>query len=118
MDKIDILPGDLLLRRVLFLHPNFIKPDGTPSSSSFRPKKGEDGLSVDVDRLTTYKKSIQSKARFRLYSLQSEFTSSLGLENHHDPLPDNPAHALIKGNISRGIAKKLAKTAKRINYPD
>jgi hypothetical protein len=41
MDKIDILPGDLLLRRVLFLHPNFIKPDGTPSSSSFRPKKGE-----------------------------------------------------------------------------
>lgn len=109
---------DRLLRRVQFLDPNFIKDDGTPASSSFSLKSGEDGLSVDVERLTSYAKSIQDRTRFRLYSLRAEFTVALGLENVHDPKDDNYAHALIKGNISRGVAKKLAKEAVRISYPD
>lgn len=50
---------DRLLRRVQFLNPNFIKDDGRPASSSFSLKSGEDGLSVDLERLTTYAKSIQ-----------------------------------------------------------
>lgn len=110
--------SDKLLRRVQYLNPNFIKPDGTPASSSFSLKKGEDGLSVDIERLTTYSVAIQDRRRFRLYSLEASFTESLGLRNIHDPLLNNNAHALIKGNITRGIARKLASHAWRIAYPD
>ncbi len=105
---------DLLLRRVQFLDPNFIKDDGTPSSSSFSLKKEEDGLMVDLDRLTTYREAIQDRAKFRLFALKAAYTTSLGLENVHDPKQDNPAHCLIKGNITRGVSRKLAKAAKRI----
>ena len=106
------------MRRVQYLDPNFIKPDGTPASSSFGLKKDEDGLSVDIERLTTYSKAIQDRRRFRLFALRAEFTESLGLQNVHVPLPDNVAHALIKGEITRSVARKLARNARRINYPD
>lgn len=109
---------DRLLRRVQFLDPNFIKDDGTPASSCFSLKKGEDGLSVDLERLTTYGKAIQDKTRFRLFALKAEFTTSMGLKNVYDPKADNQAHCLIKGNITRGISRKLAKAAVRISYPD
>src|SRR5690554_6886306 len=109
---------DWLLRRVQYLHPTFIKPDGTPSSASFSLKKGEGGLSVDLERLTTYSKAIQDRSRFRLFALTAKYTTSLGLENVYDPLDDNPAHSLIKGNISRGTSRQLAKASVRIAYPD
>ena len=112
-----ILDEDRLLRRVQYLDPNFIKPDGTPASSSFSLKRGEDGLSVDLERLTSYPKAIEDRSRFRLFALVSGFTTSLGLENVHDPLPDNRAHSLIKGEIKRGVSRKLAKAAVRIAYP-
>ncbi len=107
---------DRLLRRVQFLDPNFIKDDGTPASSSFSLRRGEEGLSVDIDRLTTFKRAIQDRSRFRLFALVAAYTSSLGLENVHDPLPNNNAHALIKGHITRGISRKLAAAAIRIPY--
>jgi len=117
LPQITIEDNDRLLRRVLFLHPDFIKPDGTPSSSSFSLKTGEKGLSVDIERLTNYDRSILDKSRFRLYFLKASFTTQLGLTNQHDPLPDNYAHALITGNFSRSICRLLASFAKRINFP-
>ena len=122
-EEIEILPQDDLLRRVQFLNPNFIKEDGTPASSSFTLKKLEDGnleegLSVDVARLTTFEKSIEDASRFRLFALQASFVVELGLNCEHDPLPENFAHALIKGNINRKIARKLAQNATRVNFPD
>ncbi len=108
---------DRLLRRIQFLDPNFIKDDGKPASSSFSLKSGENGLSVDLERLTTYTKSIQDRSRFRLYAVRAGFTASLGLQNVHDPKDDNYSHTLIKGNITRGISRRLAKEAIRISYP-
>ena len=66
--KISIHDDDRVLRRVEYLDPNFIKDDGTPASSGFSLKKLENGewekgLSVDVESLTTYEKSIQDKIR-------------------------------------------------------
>lgn len=113
-----IKDDDQLLRRIQFLHPNFIKPDGTPASSSFSLKKGEDGLSVDIERLTSYKKSILDISRFRLFAVNAGFVRSIELTPEHNPLADNPAHGLIKGSISRGKAKKLARNSVRVNYPD
>jgi hypothetical protein len=118
LEKVEIQPEDVLLRRVQFLHPDFIKPDGTPASSSFGLKTGEVGLSVDLERLTTYEKSIQDRSRFRLFALGASFTSELGLQNIHDPQEDNYAHSLIMGTITRGVSKRLASAARRIAYPD
>jgi len=118
LEKETILKEDKLLRRVQYLHPNFIKPDGTPASSSFQLKKGEEGLSVDIERLTEYGQAIQDVSRFRLYYLEAAFTEDLGLENEHDPLEDNYAHALIKGKITKSVSRKMARTAIRIAYPE
>lgn len=115
-EQIIIHESDRLLRRIQFLDPNFIKPDGTPSSASFSLRKGENGLSVDLERLTTYEKSISDKFRFRLFSIEASETKSLGLENRHNPQPENYAHTLIIGDFSRSISRKLATMAKRINY--
>lgn len=117
MVMMEIHEEDRLLRRVQFLDPNFIKDDGTPASSSFTPKKGENGLSVDLERLTTYAKAIQDKNRFRLFAIKAGVSNSLGLNNHHDPQEDNPAHCLIKGHFTKSVCRKLAKSAVRIAYP-
>ncbi|MBK8565777.1 MAG: hypothetical protein IPN76_21150 [Saprospiraceae bacterium] len=122
-NTIEILPEDRLLRRVQFLDPNFIKEDGSPASSSFTLKRLEngdleEGLSTDIEKLTAYPTAIQDDSRFRLYALVTEFIQSLGLQCEHDPLPENHAHALIKGNISRSIARKLAQQAIKIDYPE
>jgi len=123
LEKIDLLPNDSLLRRVQFLDPLFIKEDGTPASSSFTLKKlkdgrFEDGLSVEVERLTTFQTAIQDVNRFRLFALTVAYVQSLELACEHDPLPDNFAHALIKGNISRSVARKLAQGTVRIPFPE
>ena len=118
MERIAIIDSDNLLRRVQYLNPNFIKPDGTPASSSFTLKKSESGLSVDVERLSSHEKSIYDIKRFRLFSLHVEFVRSLNLQCEHDPQPDNIAHSLIKGSISKGIARQLAVNAVKINYPE
>jgi hypothetical protein len=53
---------DNLLRRVVFTNPHYVKPDQTVSSFAFTPRKINgvpEGLSVDIERLTTYEASIE-----------------------------------------------------------
>ncbi|MCF8257914.1 MAG: hypothetical protein K9J06_10180 [Flavobacteriales bacterium] len=116
--QVQIPDDDRLLRRVQFLHPDHIKEDGTPSSLAFSLRKGENGLSVDIERLTTYAQSIQDRKRFRLYALNVRTVRTIGLDCQRDPLEENPAHALILSPISRGNARKLAQASERIAYPD
>jgi hypothetical protein len=113
-NSVIISDEDRLLRRIQFTNPDFIKPDGTPASSSFSLKRNEDGLSVDLEKLTSHEIAIKSREKYRLFVLDASFTSSLGLLNEHNPKPDNYAHALIKGNITRSIARKLAMAAVRV----
>ena len=109
---------DALLRRAPHTDPNFIKPDGTVSSFAFTPRKGEDVLSVNIERCTTYEATILDRTRYRLFALLAAEPRSLGLECRHDPKPDNYAHALITGNFTKSISKQLAVKARRIAYPD
>ena len=109
---------DALLRRVPHTDPNYIKPDGTVSSFAFTPRKGEDGLSVNIERCTTYEAAILDRSRFRLYTLPAAEPRRLGLQCLHDPKPENYAHALITGNFTKGISRQLAARAHRITYPD
>ena len=115
--KEKVLDNDRLLRRVPFLHPNYIKPDGSLTSFSFSLKPTEDGLSVDIERLTTYERSILDIARFRLYALRCDFVRQQGLDCVHDPLEDNVAHALIVGKIKKSLSRNLARNAVRIGFP-
>ncbi len=122
-EREEILADDKLLRRVQFMHPDFIKDDGTPSSSSFQLKKNpdgtiEDGLSVNLERLTSYDVAIEDITRFRLYTLIANDVQNLGLACEHDPQPHNFAHSLIKGNITKPLSRKLASLAVRIGYPE
>ena len=116
IEKVVLSSEDDLLRRVF--HPLNIKDNGIPTSDSFKLRKGEIGLSVDIKRLTEYSISIRDDRKFRLFSLNAGFVHSLDLTTEHAPLPDNVAHALIKGKITRGISRKLARNAVRIPYPD
>jgi hypothetical protein len=100
---------DTLLRRVQYLYPNFIKDDGTPASSSFSIKKGEDELPVDLKRLTTHAQAIQNRNRFRLFALRAGFTSPPGLKNIHNPTQNNYAHPLIVGENHPISCKKSGK---------
>jgi hypothetical protein len=113
IQKIIIQRNDRLLRRIP-KNPDFIKEDGVLSSSCFTIRKGERGISVDIERLTSHGDSIKDKSRYFLYYLNASFTEDQGLKNVHDPLPDNYAHALITGNISRSVARTLAAAASRI----
>jgi len=113
----NIYDDDSLLRRVPFMDPNYIRDDGTLTSFAFSLKHGEKGISVNIERLTTYEKSILDVKRFRLYFVQAKVPITMGLECIRDPVSDNYAHALIKGEIKRPISKKLSAAAKRIKYP-
>lgn len=114
-EKIEITPEDKLLRRVVYPYPHLIKPDGKLSSLAFKPRSGvdKDGLSVDLERLTTFDTAIVDRSKYRLYSLSAKVPFGLGLECVHDPIPENYAHALIKG-ISKSIARKLSRAAQRV----
>lgn len=84
---------DTLLRRVPFTIPHYIKEDGSLTSLVFTPKKDEDGLSVDIERLTTHEKSILDRTKFRLYGIKAKIPREAGLECVYDPVEGNDAHA-------------------------
>jgi len=104
-----IRPDDGLLRRILALDPNYIKPDNSISSLAFKPRRvDKDGLSVDLERLTTHSTAVLDRHKFRLARLRAEVPLSLGLQCIHAPLPRNPAHSLIQGNFTHSARKELA----------
>ena len=119
-DKVEIKNNDTLLRRVPYKDPKYIKDDGSLSSLAYTPRNQDRGLSVNIERLTTYKESILNIRRFRLFAHKAIQFRELNLECEHDPLPENNAHALVVGMNpnNRKIPRKLARSATRIKYPD
>lgn len=70
-----------------------------PQIECFRPRQGEsDGLSVDRASLTTIARSARGAnpdRRYHLLRLSVRQLRGQELDVVADPLPDNPAHALI-----------------------
>lgn len=52
-----------------------------------------------------------------LASIPAALPIGLGYRVVMDPLPDNPAHALILGRISTGHSKVMAKSARWVVEP-
>lgn len=106
-----IRPDDGLLRRIT-VAPNFIKPDNTITSFAFKPRKTDvDGLSVDLERLTTHENAIQDRRKFRLARFVAQVPFSLGLSCIHSPSDTDQAHALIQGEFTNPVCRKLATAA-------
>jgi hypothetical protein len=118
MEIVQISDNDNLLRRVPTYLPNYVKDDGTISSFAFSKKRDEDGLSVDLERMTTHEVAILDARKFRLLRINvgvvvNEINDGLTVE--HNPVLHNDAHCLICGNISEGKKKQLLKNSVEVH---
>lgn len=117
--RIIIRAENNLLRRYIFPNPpNFtlIKDDGSICSTCFHLRKSEEGLSVDIEELSTLEKSIVDSSKYRLLRLNAGKVQDLKLTVSHAPIEDNYAHALIKG-VDKKKSKKLARIASKVDFP-
>ncbi|HEY5405795.1 MAG TPA: hypothetical protein VIJ92_01860 [Ginsengibacter sp.] len=116
MEIVQIGNEDFLLRRIP-ISPSYIKPDGSISSFAFTLKKGEDGISTDLERLADKDKSVLDRTKYRLAKINAGIIRNDindGLDCKHNPLPDNYAHSLItsqSGKISDSKSRAMSRSA-------
>ncbi len=116
METVSIGNEDFLLRRIP-ISPSHIKPDGSISRAAFSLRKGEDGISTDLERLANPELSILDRTRFRLAKISVEIIKieiNEGLNCIHNPLPENYAHSLITsdtGKIADSKSRAMATSA-------
>jgi len=106
-----ITPDDFLYRRFPINNPNFWKwanERKVPTSAAFKTKPGENGLSVDIAALTTPEKSVMDTTMFNIAEISAATPINLNIPCVHNPMPDNEAHALILGENTKAISKKLS----------
>ncbi len=120
MEEVEIFDEDNLLRRIPAHLPNYIKPDGTISSLAYYKKRDEDGVSADLERLSSFAKATLTDKRYRLLRInvgviRNEIDE--GLDVAHNPEPQNEAHCLITGNINESKKKQLLKYSKEVFSP-
>jgi hypothetical protein len=120
MELVDILNSDFVLRRVPTHFPNYIKPDGTITSRAYQKKRDEDGVSVDLEKLSSLEKATLGDKRYRLLKINVgiiRYDINDGLNVVHKPLTENDAHSLITGHITEGKQKKLLKCSTEVTAP-
>lgn len=117
MEVVRIFDEDNFLRRVPTFLPNYIKEDGSISRLSFTPKRGEDGLSGDLERLSSFEKATLNDSRYRLLKINIGVIRNDindGLDVIHNPIQGNEAHCLLIGKITDGKAGKLLKNSTEV----
>jgi hypothetical protein len=88
---------------------------------SFTPKKGDDGLSGDLERLSSFEKATLKSDKYRLLKInvgvvRDEIND--GLDVIHNPIPENDAHCLLIGKITEGKAGQLLKKSMEVANPN
>lgn len=96
--------GELLWRRV---HRKHLVRGEEVSSVEF---SGEE-LSVDIARIQK-DMSVTLKDGVGVAEFKAGSAQELGLQTIADPLPDNPAHALVIGKKTKSIKRKLRNASK------
>jgi tRNA(Leu) C34 or U34 (ribose-2'-O)-methylase TrmL len=113
-DSLEIQPDDRLLR---WLHPGqFDWKENRATSAAFKDPQ----MSVDILSMTTVDESYQraqKQGKNAVVSFTYQQVKDLELEVKHDPVDGNNAHALVLGNKTKSIAKKLAQACKVEIYP-
>ena len=118
METVLILDEDNFLRRVPTYSPSHVKPDGTITRAVFKPSKMDsDGLSGDLERLSSFEKATRNDNRFRLLKInvgviRDEIND--GIDVVYNKLPENDAHCLITGKINDGKAGQLLKKSMEV----
>ena len=118
-------PDELFYRRVFRKVKRYIdKRTGRFTSRAFSPRPKDEGkLSVDLKRLTTVEKSLNSQPeRFVLGTIINDNLISLNLKSIYDPTNlnddgfENIAHCVIQGipEDDESIAGILARKSKKI----
>jgi len=118
METVLIGNEDFLLRRIP-ISPSYVKPDGSISSFAFSLRKGEDGISTDLERLANPEVSVQNKTRFRLARINVGYIRNElndGLDCIHNPIPDNYAHSLITSNTGKITDSKSRAMARAAQF--
>lgn len=81
-------------------------------SGAFRDHRGP--LSVDLGSLTTPEEVLGRGPGMRLAEFNAKVARDAGCIIQRDPIPDNPAHALIYGNgINRSLTSSQARAIAR-----
>lgn len=117
VDDVSIGDDERLLHR---LRPDDVVVDPEtgrrrPSSATFKSKSNI--ISVDLASLTTPEKALENYPRHVLVEIDVETVRSLGCKIVRDPLPDNPAHALLYGSgpdgrMTRSQAREIVSRCK------
>ena len=112
MPEYNITFDDDFYRRIPKNNPNYWKEiNGLKvlSSAAFKPssRDKDNGLSVNIARLTTPFNSVEDTLRFDIAEFPASCPLNEGCDCRHDPLPDNNSHAIITG-ITTSIAKKMS----------
>ncbi|HOM90393.1 MAG TPA: hypothetical protein PKW65_06690 [Bacteroidia bacterium] len=116
MEIVTIGNDDFLLRRFPLAHPNYIRPDGSISSFAYQPSSRDiDGLSVDLEKLTTPKVTVQDPNIFGLLKIKGGSIRAVpDLDCVHNPVDGNDAHSLIIGKITKSKKNQLIDASERI----
>jgi len=89
------------------IHPTFLKPDGSVSSQAFQDPE----MSVDRGRYRALVDTLRGFPRYGVACLITFAVRQLGQEVLPAKELFNPAHALVKGDKPKSIARKLAKAS-------
>jgi hypothetical protein len=113
-EPLELKPDDRLLR---WLHPGQFDWNGNRvTSAAFKDPQ----MSVDILSMTTVDESYQraeKQGKNAVVSFSYQQVRDLELEVKHDPIDGNKAHALVLGNKTKSIARKLANACKVEIYP-
>jgi hypothetical protein len=101
---------DQLLRRI---RPDQIVDDGNtgkrrPSSAAFKdPKMSVDAESILKSQGLDYRFSLSKHPGYSLARFPAAAARAKNLSVEHQPEPENPAHAVVLGKKTQGIANYL-----------
>lgn len=99
-----ISDSERLWRRIHPVHIKMESGEPRPSSAAFRSKT--DRISVAIASLTTPETVLANYPRHSLAEFGVGFARSTGCGVVRNPLPSDPAHALLNGTASRGHLTK------------
>jgi hypothetical protein len=68
-------------------------------------------LSVDLASLTTVEQALAGNPEHSLAEVRTAVFREKGYIVVRDPLPENPAHALVCGKITKAHAREIARAA-------
>jgi len=114
MRATEILNEDELYRRFPDI---WLKGENSISSAAFQNTSNTNDMSADLARLTSPDQTVSGYPNHGVASFLADFARKLAQEVFHDPIPANFAHSTVRGEKTKSIRKKLAKSATIVLLP-